>query len=141
MYSTLEMEFVYIKIDNIKYCGKSVYYQRPIETRLHKAVVFGEHYDYFYDYEPHSCEESKDPEQPVSESYMKPLGSFRGIGTQSSGYPFYTVDHDVYIFDEDSIHEYNRDRLYCRGIPESPVNLDYVVELTYLDYSVFVSKR
>lgn len=127
MASRESADYIYIKLEHMRYNQKRVYYQYPIDTTLQKAVVFSEHYDYFYK-DAHSVE-------------MKPLGSFRGITTTSSGYSYFEGLQDIYLFDEDCIYSDNRDRLYCRGIPELPSNLEVVEGMTYLDYLVFTSTK
>ena len=136
-YTITRMDFVYIKLEHICFFGKSVYYQLPIETQLHRATVFSEHYEYFYDDNVPYSKDSDDSVLPISTSGMRSLGSFRGMGVHSSGYPYYTVDSDIFLFDNDRIHQDNRYQLYCRGIPESPENLEPTDAITYLGYPVF----
>ena len=121
------MEFVYIPIYNLRHNGKLLYYQYPVDTTIHPATVFSDRYEYFY--------------KAIDDENMKPLGSFRGFGKQSSGQPYYDVEYDVYVFDEDFVYSSHIQQLYCRGIPESPVGLELVDTITYLEYPVYVSTR
>jgi hypothetical protein len=126
------MDSIYIKLEHLRIDQCRLYYQCPIDTTLHKATVFSKHYEYFYMHAYLS---------EIDEDAMKPLGSFRGFGTRSTGFPYFEVVHDIYLFDDDCIYADNRDRLYCRGIPELPSNLEPVEGMTYMEYPVFVSTK
>jgi hypothetical protein len=122
------MDFVYIKLENIKYAGKRVYYQSPIDTSIHKANVFSQHYEYFYK-EDHDIE-------------YRSLGGFRDFGnSRSCSHAYYDFDYIIYFFDGGSVEETKREYIYCRGIPEDCVHLELVKNMTYLEYPVFVSTR
>ena len=121
------MDFIYIKLEHVKYGGKRVYYQYPIDTNIHKANVFNQHYDYFYK-EDHETE-------------YRSLGGFRNCGMSCSGSCYYDYDYPVYEFDHGTVDENKRVYIYCRGIPEDCIHLEPIEHMTYLDYPVFVSTR
>ena len=120
-------DFVYIKLEDMKYAGKRVYYQFPIETTIHKATTFNQHYEYFY-------KDNQDTE-------YRPLGGFCGFGKSCNGSYYYDTDYLIYMFDNNSVDEKYRQYIYCRGIPEDSVHLELIENMTYLDYPVFVSTQ
>lgn len=120
-------EFVYIKLENIKYAGKRLYYQSPIDTNIHKANVFSEHYEYFY-------KEDCDTE-------YRSFGGFCGFGNTCNGSYYYDTDYLIYIFDDGSVDERKKQFIYCRGIPEDCLHFEEVEHMKYLEYPVFVSTQ
>ncbi len=122
------MNYVYMKIDHIKYKGFDLYYRSEIDNKAHPATVFNDKYNYFY-------------KSPYNNDAVKELGKFKGLSKRSSNFRYNDYDYDVYEFENDYISCDEKKYIYCTGIPESGENMKKIEGMEYLDlYAVYYNE-
>ena len=113
------MNYVYNKIDHLKYKGFDLYYRSEIDHKAHPATVFNDKYEYFY-------------KSPYKDE-IKPLGKFKGISKRSSNLRYDDYDYDVYEFAKEEVSLEEKGKIYSRGIGECGENMVRLEGMVYLD--------
>jgi hypothetical protein len=116
-------EYHYIKINDMQYNGKDIYYKLIKEIK--KASIFNEEYIYFY----------KENEQE-----MKPLGKYNCMGKISLGIYHNDIDYDVYEFEKESIFTNKSMFIYCQELStdnDSDINFTLIPNFTYKQLPVY----
>jgi len=124
-----KMQHVYYKLlDSLKYKGFDLYYKKPIDTSMQKAVVFDDKYVYYYKC-PHT-------------NIQKSLGKYLGVGKRNTDIRSYDYDFEVYEFELDYIAFTSKSNIYCEGIPDLDNdglydNMILMEKTFYMDYPVY----
>ena len=119
---------IYLKIDNMSYEGKEIFYKKPINTELHVATEFSKHYEYFY-------KEIETDENP------KYLGKFVEKRMYRSSCHFDEYDHPILAFENENIFDNKTKFIYCKGIPDLGKNIMHVIDnMAYENFSVYYKK-
>jgi hypothetical protein len=113
------MNYVYMKINNLKYKGFDLYYRTEINTTAEQATVFNDKYEYFY--------------KSLYSDTIKELGKFKVMSKRSSNLRYNDYDYDVYEFTNDYISCDEKKNIYCRGIAETGDNMVQLEDMLYLD--------
>jgi hypothetical protein len=111
------MDFIYTKMDNMKYNGFELYYRTEINTNMHKAQFFNENYIYYYKY-------------PNLEN-TKLLGKFLGKSKINTGSYNNDYDYEVYTFEHNNVFLDKADYIYCYGISNNMENMIPIEGLTF----------
>ena len=118
------MNYVYTKIDHLKYKGFDLYYRSEIDNKAHPATVFNDNYEYFY-------------KSPYKDE-IKPLGKFKGHSKRSSNLRYNDYDYNVYEFVNDYISCDEKKYIFCVCIQESGENMIQLENQKYIDvYEVY----
>lgn len=117
------MSFAYYKINNITQNGLELYYKKPIDIAIHKAIVMDSKHFYYF------------KSQYVTE--YRALGQFNGLSKRSSNCRYNDYDYDVYEFTDDYISCSEKDNIYCIGIPESGEKMVKINGMLYQEYQVY----
>jgi hypothetical protein len=119
------MEIYYIKIPNLSYKGKEIYYSEQMNTTLKKATEFNENYIYYY----------------VINGISKRIGKFKCMSKVNLGCPYSDTDYEVFVFEEDKIFYDKKDFIYCEFIKNERENMSLVKDITLeknnLKYNVY----
>jgi len=118
--------FIFLKIDNITYKGKTVYYKKPILTDLHKATEFTENYEYYY----------TENETPTIET-SKYIGKFLEFSKFNNGNPFDDRDYPIFVFEKDKVFDNKTDYIYCKGIPDTDENMIKIDDISYNEFPIY----
>lgn len=118
---------IYVNIENMSYKGKEVFYKKPINTELHKAVEYNHHYEYYY-------KETETDENP------RFLGKFQVFRKYRSSSYFDDYDYPIIVFEKDNIFEDKKDKIYCKGIPDSDNNKIAIKYMTYEGFPLYYQK-
>ena len=119
--------FIYIKIDTIRYQGKEVYCRKPINTELHQATEYNDHYVYYY-------------KQTVNNGPLVFLGNFVELRKYRSDSYFDDHDYPIIVFDKDFVYETKKENIYCKGIPDSDKNMILIENMDYEGFPVYYQK-
>ena len=116
------MSFVYIKIPDLQNKdGKDMYYQSPISTKIVPAEIFNDKYIYFL----------KTSQLDIDKDNMRSLGKYVRDGWRNSGYRADDYDYEVYEFSEDYIAKYEKNNIYCQGLPEDGSDFVLIKDIFY----------
>jgi hypothetical protein len=119
------MEISYIKIPNLTYKGKEIYYSEHMSTTLKKASEFNENYIYYY----------------VINGVDKKLGKFKCMSKVNLGCPYADTDYDVFVFEEEKIFYDKKNFIYCELITNERKNITIIQDMVYeknnLKYNVY----
>jgi len=118
--------YVYINIEKMTFNGRNLYYKKPINIKMHKAVEMSDKYFYY-------------KKISFSDSYI-PLGKYKYKTVRSTNCRYDDYDYDVYQFTEDYINCDAIDIIYCTGIPESEENMVFLDNTYYLEYPIYYNK-
>ena len=118
--------YVYIQIENMSYNGCNLYYKKPINIEMHKAIEMSDKYFYY-------------KKSSYSDSYI-PLGKYKYKAVRSSNCRYDDYDYDVYEFTEDYISCNEKGIIYCKGIPESSENMICFDNMYYQEYPIYYDK-
>ena len=123
------MQTIYVKVENIYYKEKEVFYKQPINTELHKATEYNSNYLYYY----------KENDNDTDEISNKYLGKFKSFSKYRSDSYFDDTNYDVIEFEKDIIFENKKENIYCKGIPDSDdENMYIIIEgMTYDIYPLY----
>ena len=119
--------FIYLKTDTIRYQGKVVYYRKPINTELHQATEYNDHYVYYY-------------KQTVDNGQLVFLGNFVELRKYRSDSYFDDRDYPIIVFDKDFVYETKKDNIYCKGIPDSDENMILIDNMDFEGFPVYYQK-
>ena len=120
---------IYLKIDNIIYKEKEVFYRKPINIEMHLATEFSKNFEYFY----------KEKEEDDDEK-IKNLGKFIEFGMYG-GNPYWdNYDYPIIKFEKDNIFENKKKYIYCRGIPDINDNMYIIEDMEYEGFPVYYKK-
>lgn len=114
------MDYVYTKINHLKYKGFDLYYRSEIDNKAHPATVFNDKYEYFY-------------KSPYNNNEIKALGKFKGMSKRSSNLRYNDYDYDVYEFTNDFVSCDEKKYIFCTGIPESGENMILLESHKYME--------
>lgn len=116
---------IYVKIDKILYKGKEVFYKKPINTELHIATEFSKNYEYYY---------KENEEEP------RYIGKFIEFGMYG-GNPYWdNYDYPIIKFKKENIFENKKEKIYCKGIPDSDENMYIIEDMEYEGFPVYYQK-
>jgi len=119
--------FIYLKTDTIRYQGKEVYYRKPINTELHQATEYNDHYVYYY-------------KQTVNNGPLVFLGKFVELRKYRSDSYFDDHDYPIIVFEKDFVYETKKENIYCKGIPDSDENMILIDNMNYEGFPVYYQK-
>jgi hypothetical protein len=119
--------FIYLKTDTIRYQEKEVYYRKPINTELHQATEYNDHYEYYY-------------KQTVGNGQLVPLGKYVGLRKYRSDTYFDDHDYPIIVFDKDFVYETKKQNIYCKGIPDSDENKILIDNMDYEGFPVYYQR-
>lgn len=127
------MNFIFVKIDNIKYKGFDIYYKKLVEnntnnannmtdiTNIEKATIFNNNYIYYY----------KDTN--ISNTDFKKLGKFKCMNKMNSRLLYHDFDYDVYEFEEDKVFSNKVQFIYSIPILESDKNMILINDFIFTE--------
>jgi hypothetical protein len=117
---------IYVKIENISYKGKEVFYRKPINIEMHLVTEISKNYEYYYiEYT------TKEP---------KYLGKFIEFGMYG-GNPYWdNYDYPIIKFEKDNIFENKKQYIYGRGIPDVDENMFIIEDMVHQGFPVYYEK-
>lgn len=118
--------FIFLKTDNMTYKGKTVYYKKPINTYLHKAIDFIDNYEYYY---------TENETKTIETS--KYLGKFVEFSKFNCGNPFDDRDYKILVFEKDKVFDNKTEFIYCKGIPNNDENMIKIEDILYNDFPIY----
>ena len=124
------MTNAYVKIENMYYKGKEVFYKKPINTDLQKAIIYDDTIEYYYK----NTEIDEDP---------KYLGKFKSFKKYQSNLYYDNCDYIIIEFENDNIFENKKENIYYKTIPNTDAdeNMCIIEEMMYDNiYPVYYKK-
>lgn len=127
------MNFIFIKINNIKYKGFDIYYKKIVENyitdinnitdmnNIEKATIFNNNYIYYY------------KDNNISNVDFKKLGKFKCMNKMNSRLLYHDFDYDVYEFEEDNVFSNKIEFIYSVPISESSKDMILIEDFTFTE--------
>jgi hypothetical protein len=112
------------------YKGKEVFYKKPINTDLQKAIIYDDTIEYYYK----NTEIDEDP---------KYLGKFKSFKKYQSNLYYDNCDYIIIEFENDNIFENKKENIYYKTIPNTDAdeNMCIIEEMMYDNiYPVYYKK-